>query len=478
MSGGGTPAGGGGRLVVVSNRVAAPRAGRAASGGLAVAVNSALAERGGIWFGWNGRQSGHRAEAVRRHSHHGVDYVTVPLLATDYEDYYKGFSNRVLWPLMHYRLALLHYRRRFFEGYKRVNAWFAALLMDMLAPGDTLWVHDYHLVPLAAEVRARGFRGPIGFFLHTPFPPIDILRSLPPHREFLHWLAAYDLVGFQTEVDRRAFVEAMRVDISAKIGSRGRLQVGGRALATGVFPIGADVNEIASQADRGRNSRQVSMLRASLEGRRLIIGADRLDYSKGLVERFRAYQHLLGEHPELNGDIVYLQVAEPSRSEVPEYQEVRHALNEVAGEIIGSYARFDWMPVRYLSRRMPRPTLLAFLSVARVGLVTPLRDGMNLVAKEFVAAQDPDDPGVLVLSELAGAALQLHDAVIVNPFDIEGVAEAIAEALAMPLEERRRRWERLFEAVRRDDISAWSNRFLGALAKAAAEHGSRMECSA
>ena len=457
-----------GRLVVVSNRVAVPRAGKAASGGLAVAVNSALTARGGVWFGWNGRQAATRPERPRRQRHENVDYVTLPLSSVDYEDYYKGFANRVLWPLFHYRLSLLTYRRRFEEGYRRVNAWFAEHLMHFLEPGDTLWVHDYHLVPIAAEVRARGFRGRIGFFLHTPFPPLDLLWSLPAHREFLHWMCAYDLVGFQTEVDRHAFVDAVLRDIGARRKGRERVTVGGRDVTTGVFPIGTDVDEIATQARRGRNSRAVATLKASLEGRRLIIGADRLDYSKGLLERFRAYQNLLGAHPELHGDIVYLQVAEPSRSEVPEYQEIRHQLDQVAGEIIGRYARFDWMPARYLSRRMPRATLLAFLSVARVALVTPLRDGMNLVAKEFVAAQDPEDPGVLVLSEMAGAARQLDEALLVNPYDVEGTGEAIAEGLAMPLEERRRRWESLMQTVRKNDIRAWSRQFLRALAGASA----------
>lgn len=455
-----------GRLVVVSNRVAVPRAGRAASGGLAVAVQSAMAARGGVWFGWNGRQVAHRPDAPRHQSHEGIDYVTLPLVSTDYDEYYQGFANRVLWPLMHYRLTLLHYRRRFFEGYLRVNAWFAEHLVDLLRADDTLWIHDYHLMPLGAEIRARGFKGPMGFFLHTPFPPLDILRSLPPHRELLGWLATYDLLGFQTDIDQRAFLDSICEELGAKPRSGKRLIVGTRRLASGVFPIGIDVEEVINQARRGQSSRQVATLKASLEGRRLIIGADRLDYSKGLVERFRAYQHLLGAHPELYGDIVYLQIAEPSRSEVPEYREVRHVLDQVAGEIIGSYARFDWMPVRYLSRRMPRPTLLAFLSVARVGLITPLRDGMNLVAKEFVAAQDPEDPGVLVLSEMAGAARQLSDAVLVNPYDIEGVSSAIAEALAMPLEERRARWERLHEVVRHGDIKAWSARFLNALEEA------------
>lgn len=452
------------RLVVVSNRVAVPRGARNTSGGLAVAVNAALKAQGGIWFGWSGHTGGtQRAEFPKHQERDGVTYVTLPLTTRDYDDYYKGFSNRVLWPLMHYRLELLHYRRQFFEGYRRVNAWLATHLIELLDAGDRLWIHDFHLLPIAAEVRARGFEGPIGFFLHTPFPPLEVLRALPPYRQLLHWLGAYDLVGFHTDTDRHSFHDAMREALEARIEGPSQLSLGVRRISTGVFPIGIDASEVSSQAQRGRNSRQLAVLRSSLEGRRLIIGADRLDYSKGLIERFRSYQHLLAMHPEMHGNIVYLQVAEPSRSEVPEYQEVRHELDAVAGEIIGSYARFDWMPVRYISRRMRRPTLLAFLSFANVGLVTSLRDGMNLVAKEYVASQDPEDPGVLILSELAGAAEQLTDALLVNPFDIEGVGEALAEALSMPLAERKRRWEGLMNTVKGYDIETWRTRFLRAL---------------
>ncbi|MDN5864494.1 MAG: trehalose-6-phosphate synthase [Gammaproteobacteria bacterium] len=454
---------GGGRLVVLSNRVAMPRAGQAAPGGLAVALHSALNARGGIWFGWNGRQAAHRPATPQTLSRDGVEYATLPLLRDDFNDYYQGFANQVLWPLMHCRLELLRYRRRYFEAYRRVNAWFAQHLAAMLKPEDTLWVHDYHFVPMAAEVRARGFRGPVGFFLHTPFPPLEILRAMPPHREFLNLFTAYDLVGFQTEGDRHDFVESARRDTGVERSGRYRIHRGPHVLVSGVFPIGVDVHEIADQARRGRHSRQLKTFRRGLEGRRLIIGADRLDYSKGLVERCHAYRNLLSRYPELHRGIVYLQVAEPSRTEVPEYREVRRRLDQIAGEIIGEYARFDWMPMRYLSHRMRRATLLAFLSVASVALVTPLRDGMNLVAKEFIAAQDPDDPGVLILSEMAGAARQLKEALLVNPYDVEGVADAIAEALAMPLPERRRRWEAQFETVRRGDIHNWSDRFLGAL---------------
>lgn len=457
------------RLVVVSNRVAVPRAGRPASGGLAVAVNSALAERGGLWFGWNGRVVSERPSRLSHQQRGNVEYVTTALSSADHGDYYQGFANRVLWPLMHERLAMLTYRRRYEEAYRRTNAWFADTLTRLLKPGDMIWVHDYHLVPLASELRQRGFRGAIGFFLHTPFPPLDILRCLPIYRTFLEWLCAYDLIGLQTDIDRHAFLDAAAYDLHARRSRGGGIRFNGRETATGVFPVGADVDEIVDQARRGRSSRQVRSLKQSLAGRRLIIGADRLDYSKGLIERLCAYEHLLDEHPELHGDIVYLQVAEPSRSEVPEYREMHHRLDQMAGEIIGKHARFDWMPIRYMSQRIRRPTLLAFFSAARVGLVTPLRDGMNLVAKEYVAAQDPHDPGVLVLSELAGAARELDSALLVNPYDVEATGDAIAQALNMPFDERHARWKQLMSTVRENDILTWSERFLGRLK--ATRHG-------
>lgn len=456
------------RLVVVSNRVAVPRAGRPPSGGLAVALNSALEARGGLWFGWSGRVAAQPSHRLSHHLRGNIEYVTTALSSADHSDYYLGFSNRVLWPLMHERLALVSYRRRYDEAYRRTNAGFAEYLTRMLRAGDQVWVHDYHLVPLAAELRGRGFRGPIGFFLHTPFPPLDVLRALPIHRTFLEWLSAYDLLGFQTDIDRHAFLDAVSYELHARRSRGGGFRHNGHETATGVFPVGADVDGIVDQARRGRNSRQVRTLKTSLAGRKLIIGADRLDYSKGLVERLCAYEHLLDTYADLHGEIVYLQVAEPSRSEVPEYREMRQSLDQMAGEIIGRHARFDWMPIRYMSQRIRRPTLLAFFSAAHVGLVTPLRDGMNLVAKEYVAAQNPDDPGVLVLSELAGAARQLDEALLVNPYDVEATGDAIARALQMPLEERRQRWRRLMRTVRKDDIHDWSEHFLtrlGAVAK-------------
>lgn len=451
------------RLVVVSNRVAVPKSKQPAPGGLALGVLAALHETGGLWLGWNGRHARNPPDEPEIYREYGITFATLTLSSEDYADYYKGFANRVMWPLLHYRMHLLHYEHRYFAGYRRVNAWLADKLAPMLKPDDIIWVHDFHLIPLAAELRERGSRHAIGFFLHTPFPPYDVFRALPNYGDFLQWLCEYNLVGVQTTLDLKNFLESVEFGIGAKVAANGGVKIGRRRVHTGVFPIGIDVEQVMKQTAIGRESRRGQQLRESLQHRKQIIGVDRLDYSKGLVPRFRAYQRMLERYPDYRGQVVFTQIAQPSRSDVPEYQEIRHELDAVAGEIIGRFAEYNWTPIRYLGRSFARPRVLGFLAVSRVALVTPLRDGMNLVAKEYIAAQDPDDPGVLILSRLAGAADELDGALLVNPYDIEGVADALAEALAMPLAERRNRWRRMMKTIRRDDINAWRKNFLDAL---------------
>jgi trehalose 6-phosphate synthase len=451
------------RLVVVSNRVAVPKSKQPAPGGLALGVLTALQESGGLWFGWNGRHSRKAPEETDIYREFGITFATLTLSSEDYGDYYKGFANRVMWPLLHYRMHLLHYERRYFEGYRRVNAWFADKLVPMLKPEDIIWVHDFHLIPLAAELRERGCRNRIGFFLHTPFPPYDVFRALPNYGDMLQWLCEYDLVGVQTALDLENLLDSVKSGIGAKVGRDLNINVDRRHVRTGVFPIGIDVDQVMQQAATGRESRRGQQLRESLETRSQIIGVDRLDYSKGLVQRFRAYQRMLERYPDWRGRVVFTQIAQPSRSDVPEYQEIRHELDAVAGEIIGRFAEYNWTPIRYLGRSFARPRVLGFLAVSRVALVTPLRDGMNLVAKEYIATQDPENPGVLILSLLAGAANELDGALQVNPYDTDGVAEALAQALSMPLDERRDRWQRMMTTIRKDDINAWRRGFLSAL---------------
>ncbi|MFQ5959143.1 MAG: trehalose-6-phosphate synthase, partial [Alphaproteobacteria bacterium] len=291
----------------------------------------------------------------------------------------------------------------------------------------------------------------------------EVLASLPTHQELIRTLFAYDLVGFQTDNDLRAFHDYVVREAKGKVNADGVVSAFGRKTRAGVFPIGIDADAFAELAESPESQRQLKRLRDSLQGRRMIIGVDRLDYTKGLVERLRAFEQLLETYPETRGQVSLMQIAPPSRIEVPEYGDIRRALEATAGHINGRFAEFDWVPIRYLNRPFSRRALSGVFRGSRIGLVTPLRDGMNLVAKEYVAAQDASDPGVLVLSRFAGAARQLDGAQIVNPYDLHAMAEALHRGLEMPLEERRERWSTMMEGLRRDDVTAWRNRFLSAL---------------
>jgi trehalose 6-phosphate synthase len=453
------------RLVVVSNRVAPLDGHKPDSGGLAVALRSALLQSGGLWFGWSGEVAEGAAETPVVVAEGPLRCAALDLSRADYNEYYIGFANRVLWPLFHFRSSLVEFSRKNLAGYLRVNRRFARSLAPMLSPADVIWVHDYHLIPLAEELRRLGQRQPIGFFLHTPFPPAELLRVLPNHRELVRALCAYDLVGFHTKSDLAAFRDYLLRWAGAEDLGRGLLRAFGRVVEARVFPIGIDVAAIAAQAAEADTSRHLRRLRQSIGERALMIGVDRLDYSKGLINRFEAYAHLLETYPETRGRIVFMQIAPPSRSEVPEYRDIRKSLATAAGHINGRYGEFDWTPLRYMNKSFSHRILAGFFRASRIALVTPLRDGMNLVAKEYVAAQNPADPGVLVLSCFAGAAQELSEAVIVNPFDIEGMAEAIRQGLEMPLGERRERWSAMMQVLEKNDIAAWRTGFIDALSQ-------------
>ncbi len=449
------------RLVCVSNRLALPRR-AAAAGGLAVGVLAALQRTGGLWFGWSGETTEEpRAEPdvlVRDN----VRYATIDLKPAEFERYYNGFCNSALWPLFHYAAGRFRYDNEDYEAYQSVNALFARKLATLLKPDDCIWVHDYHLIPLARYLRQLEFQGPIGFFLHIPFPPLQVLRVLPSYDEIVRDLCQYDLTGFQTEDDLRAFETCLELPSHAivRTASGSRVDLGGRTVRLGVYPIGVDVDQVASEAVGAMREETVQRLTASLLGRKLIIGVDRLDYTKGLTERFAAFEHFLTTFPDSQGKVTFLQIAPLSRADVLAYSQIRMALEQTAGRLNGRFAEADWTPVRYLNRNFSHATLMGLLRASHVALVTPVRDGMNLVAKEFVASQDAGDPGVLVLSPLAGAARELTGALLVNPYDKRGTALALQTALHMPLGERRRRHEQMLDAVRRHDIHTWYREFL------------------
>jgi trehalose 6-phosphate synthase len=453
------------RLVCVSNRISLPR--KSAPGGLAVGILGALKGTGGLWFGWGGDTIEQEPGEPDIHIRDGVTYATIDLRTKEFENYYNGYANEVLWPLFHYFLKGMRYRTEQRDAYESVNRTFAQKLVPLLQPKDLVWVHDYHLIPLGRQLRECGVARPLGFFLHIPFPNIEMLRVLPTYAELLRDLTAYDVIGFQTANDLNAFRSGIEHLFGADaIRGDGRIRVGERLFRAEVFPIGVDVSGVQSEAIEAVSSDVVKRMTDSLMGRQLMMGVDRLDYSKGLVERFTAYQNFLETYPDNVGRITYIQIAPVSRPDVKAYVEIRQSLEQAAGRTNGRFADTDWTPIRYLNRNFPHSTLMGFLRAANVGLVTPLRDGMNLVAKEFVAAQDMHNPGVLVLSNLAGAARELASALLVNPYDTHAVGRAIQMALSMPLPERIERHAAMMQVLKRNDIANWTRRFLEALQQA------------
>jgi trehalose 6-phosphate synthase len=451
------------RLVIVSNRVphpaelAGPRA-----GGLAIGLADALTP-GTLWFGWSGHRAAQTTSEATCVEAGGLTYATIDLGDADYRDFYLGLSNGTLWPLFHMMPSFTTFDRTEYIVYRQVNQAFAAALLPLLRPDDLIWIHDYHLLGVAAALRALGVTNRIGFFLHIPFPAPALYEILPPAADLLTGLLAHDVIGFHTERDRAHFLGAITSVLGIRATSGGAVRHEGHVTQAIVTPIGIDAAAFTTLAIRA--SRRVATKRMidSLAGRALMIGVDRLDYTKGLPARFDAYSRFLSNHPEHHRRISFLQVAAPSREEVDRYRALREELDHKTGAINGAYSDFDWVPLRYMTRTVSRALVAGFYRTARIGLVTPLRDGMNLVAKEYVAAQNPADPGVLVLSRFAGAAAAMTDALLVNPFDIDAVADAISTALVMPLEERQTRHAALLKRVHEDSASAYSQAFTAAL---------------
>ena len=452
------------RLIVVSNRVSVPGPrDKATAGGLAVALYSALRKFNGVWFGWSGEIVDSASSQVELQYSDSVTIATTDLSHEDYEEYYNGFANSALWPLFHYRIDLTAYDRRFDKGYFRVNARFAHALAPLLQPEDLVWVHDYHLIACGEELRRMGCEQRMGFFLHIPFPSSQVLMTLPNHRALARALFAYDLIGFQTLPDLRAFQEYVVHEADGELSDDGRLTAFGRTIRASFFPIGIDAEEMAEMATSPEAMRHFSRMQRSMQGRKLVIGVDRLDYTKGLPARLAAFDRLLESYPDNRGNVTLLQIAPSSRPDVRDYVDIREELEAASGKINGHFADFDWVPVRYVNRSYARRSLAGLYRASQAALVTPLRDGMNLVAKEYVAAQDPDDPGVLILSRFAGAARQLEAAILVNPHDMDDVVEGLQRALHLALPERQERWRSLMDNVTSQDVSAWRDSFVETL---------------
>jgi trehalose 6-phosphate synthase len=462
------------RLVVVSNRLPVTleeRDGRPAlqrgSGGLVTALAPILERQGGLWVGWPGPAEGQTLDAVvaAYNREHAFQLVTVPLSAEEVEAYYLGFSNGTLWPLFHDMLGQTRFDEAAWLAYEVVNQRFARVLADVLRPGDRVWIHDYHLMRLAVHLRALGVGLPMGFFLHIPFPSLDLFRRLPWREELLEGLLAFDLVGLQSARDWRNFLRIAR-SMRAGLRIRGRPREAhldlpeGRCLTAGHFPISIDFVEFDHGARALEVGRAAEQLKQAYGSRHLILGLDRLDYTKGIPERLLAFERFLERHPEFRDQVSMIQIVVPSRVDAPAYQTLKEGLDQRVGRINGRFSRPGGVPVYYFFKHLDRAELLAHYRACEIALVTPLKDGMNLVAKEFCAASI-DLNGILVLSEFAGAANQLKSgALLVNPYDIERTAEAIHQAVVMSAEERKERMKRMRAEVRRNDVHRWVGWFM------------------
>lgn len=447
-----------GRLIAISNRTAADPGARA--GGLAVAVWESLKSTGGVWFGWSGDIVEQPTRSLHTLKDDGVEFVLTDLSQDEHDQYYLQYANSVLWPVFHYRIDLASFNSDAFQVYAAVNQRIATMVADRLRAGDSVWVHDYHFLLMGDSLRRVGWDGPIGFFLHIPFPPPEVFRALPEHLWIARAMCAYSVIGFQSEQDRSNFTRYLMEDCKAKDLGDGRFEVFATTVKIEAYPIGIDATSFEVAAKTEKASEAAERIGRFLGGRSLVIGVDRMDYSKGLPQRFEAVGRLFDDYPETHGTVSVTQIAPPSRSKVEEYKELRQTLDRLAGRINGDYGDLDWIPLRYLARSYVREELAGLFRIARVGLVTPLRDGMNLVCKEFVMAQDAEDPGVLILSEFAGAAEQMKAALLVNPHDTRKLAEVIHHGLTMPLEERKERWTQLRQVVTEQDVSWWRQNFL------------------
>jgi trehalose 6-phosphate synthase len=444
-----------GRVILVSNRVLDLR--RAAqAGGVAVALADVVRTRPSLWFGWNGEiKPADESDVVTREGR----IATVPISPTEHDRYYLGYANSVLWPVFHNRLDLAQFEAGYFEQYVGVNRRLARLLQPMLRPDDIIWVHDFHLIPMAAELKKLGVKNRIGFYLHIPFPPWQIFTAIPEHEHLARCLADYDLIGLQTRSDVSNLIDYLTNGVFGSVTPAGRIRVFDRVVSIASFPIGIDM------ADFARAGRDGGLVQG--RGVSRIIGVDRLDYTKGLPHKFKAFGQFLEKNPQYRRQVVLTQIAPPTRATVDAYQDIRLQLEALAGSINGQFGELEWVPIHYIHRSTARRRLVAIYRSSRIAMVTPLRDGMNLVAKEYVAAQDPEDPGVLILSRFAGAAEELRHALIVNPYDIGSMSDIIRVALEMSLAERRERHQASREIIEKNDIAAWCKSYLLALERLA-----------
>jgi len=451
-------------LVVVSNRISRGKANEPMTGGLAAALLPVVEKAGAIWVGSSGRvRDGSQKEPMVEIEALGRGALAMlDLPAAHYGGYYEGFANSALWPALHSRSDLIRVSHGDYLSYREVNAFMARALLKFRNPDTMFWVQDYHFLALGAELRELGVGEPLGFFLHTPWPARGIILGVPHHRELIEAMLAYDLIGFQTDEDCTNFRDYVSGELGLLVRDGTVVSRHGRTRLA-VFPIGIDAEKFAASAARAVTHPEVSRLRRSLHGEKLAIGVDRLDYSKGLINRINAFDRMWTLEPALLRTVSLLQIATPSRGAIEAYGQLQSEVARLVSDVNGRHGEVDWTPIRYLNKGYGQAVLAGLYRTAQVGVVTPLHDGMNLVAKEYVAAQNPADPGVLVLSKFAGAANELDTALLVNPHDIDGMARSIATAFAMPLPERRLRYEAMMDKLRSGSIQQWFADFIASL---------------
>lgn len=469
------------RLIIVSNRLPIVLSQtdtgqwevKQGSGGLVTALAPVLRDRGGLWIGWPGTSEiieKQDLETMFEQTAKDFGYTFEPVFLPEnlVNDYYLGFSNQVLWPLFHDLQSRCDFAPAYWDAYQAVNKIFARTIARNIKNGDDhIWVHDYHLMGVGQALREIKTTAKIGYFLHIPFPSLDLFLKLPWRFHILESLLCYDMIGFQTQRDRRNFVQcvhAMLPDI--KIRGKGRVlstRFNGNTVRMGNFPISIDYNEFAQKAATKEVEKRLAEIKEAFQADHLILGVDRLDYSKGIPERLLAFRNALERYPELEKKITLFQIVVPSRQRIAQYDNLKNEIEQLVSEINGRFTRPGWVPIHYLYQSVDRTELLALYRAADIGLVTPLKDGMNLVAKEYCASHI-DDNGVLILSEFAGAASQLHKhALLVNPYDIQAIADAIYQACRMGEKERKNRMKALRKIVKKSDIYWWVDEFLTAV---------------
>lgn len=465
------------RLLIVSNRlpiVVKRHEGKLSvttgSGGLVTALAPVLRNRGGTWIGWPGiadlKESESSPITKEASKVSGFNFEPVLLTKKEVENYYVGFSNEVIWPLFHDLQTVCNFDPDYWETYQHVNKLFADAVEKVHHPEDFIWVHDYQQMLLGQELRKKGITNRLGFFLHIPFPPLDIFLKLPWRFQIIRALLEYDLVGFQTQRDRRNFIQCVRTllkDVDQKsAGSLHVFKVNDRMVRVGSFPISIDYNEFERLAKSKEVEKLAWNIHEQLPERKLILSVDRLDYTKGIPYRLEAFKMLLLNHPELIGKVSMVQVVVPSRTDIPRYQELKEEIDRKVGELNSRFTSGGWVPIHYMYRSLKRVELLSYYRTSEVAFVTPIKDGMNLVAKEYIAS-DIDEKGVLVLSEFAGAAAELHEeALLVNPYDVVGMSQALFKALNIPEDERHKRMVKMRRLVKKHDIFWWVHSFLNA----------------